>query len=990
MNEREANFLEQTGHPATAAGVLMTAGRSVDVGLSTAAAMLSRVDLSSSATLFLIGFGEGRAIDVLEQVGWQGSVVAFAPDGASVDAALARRDFAPWLSSGRLKILCGPGYEGVDRLTTSLNPDIEKPLIALDPVAMQSHRASATQAARLAVKAWFGARANQKARRETVGTYLVNTLRNASAIAEGADVAALSRLHAGVPALVVGAGPSLDGNIADIKRFRDRAIIVAVDTALRPLLAAGIEPDLVVAVDPSELNACHLTCLPPCPRTHFVAEGSIDPVAIEQFAGRTFFFRVADHHPWPWLRSLGIDRAPLRAWGSVLTTAFDVALHMGCKPVVMAGADLAFTGGRPYARGTTYEESWHRESAAGRSYEDVWASQVGAWPEVIETGVDGTAVRTAPHLRSFRDWIVTEAGCLADRTVINGSGSGILAGPRIVQLSLADALNPLPGLDDVARGRVASAHRARSSRSADVKALADARKNGIDAASLVLWNEFALGGVDEHDLAQAIGVESGGVAPARLSAGVGTITPSSLQAIRDYVASAKPPRVLATNPIAESYARAVVKSSGGMCALDTSGATQTAQLVILACTDPGSGLGAEIDWAWSRVSAGGRLFVLDHTGSRGGAAIRRALTAFLERHPECEVYHGRYFDPRWETSWIEARTATAQMAEPDLDKFHPFHEGIAQRLAPLLVEHFKPASMLDIACGPGYWLRAFEANGVADVSGAEDAPLLAAGGANAPAGVWLGDLTAFEPPKRVDLCLFLGAARRMPAATAEAVVAACARASDTVVFSSSLPCMGPWPGYVNQQPFSAWHRLFLRHGFLPHDELRPLIEARWPRYLSSTDFLVTVYRRAPRESLNDAMTDIVLAAAARIDDQVMQTQWYRRTLDATDAAVAGARHEWLEIPPARMMAAGPAGMRRFRFKTTAAIYVLSGRHPPTVSETSQPLAPGRFELDDDGVVFGSTDGTDPRHNGRSYAVRVPAHVAWLERLPMEMIVEHGL
>jgi SAM-dependent methyltransferase len=980
----------------------MTAGRSADVGLSTAAAMLSRVDLSSSATLFLIGFGQGYALDVLEQVGWQGSVVAFAADAATVDSALERRDFGSWLTSGRLTILRGPDYEGADRLSTSLTPDIEKPLIALDPAAMQSHRDSATHAARLAVKAWFGARANQAARRETAGTYLVNTLRNVSAIAEGADVSSLNDLFAGVPAVVVGAGPSLDRNIAGIQTYRDRVLVVAVDTALRPLLAAGVQPDLVVAVDPSEANAAHLTCLPPCPDTYFVSEGSIDPAAIQQFAGRTFFFRVADHHPWPWLRQLGIERARLRAWGSVLTTAFDLALSMGCNPVMLAGADLAFTGGRPYARGTTYEEMWYREAALGRRHEDIWASQLAAWPEVIENGVDGSPVRTAPHLRSFRDWIATEAARRPDRLIINVSGSGILMGAGIKQVTLGDALKSMPVLDAATRCRIPHVYRSMPTRASSVEALMRARAGGINEDTLSAWHSFALGTVAKADLLCTVEGKARTIALAQTPSAQYRIDAASLQAVRDYVAAAKPVRMLAVDPTAAAYATEV-KASASDCKLDASGSAQPAPLVIMTCTDPGASPGPQIEEAWSRVAPGGRLFVLDHTGSRGGAAIRRALLAFFERHPETVVYHGRFFDPHWKMSWIE-RTATAVTAEPDLDKFHPFHDGIARRLTPLFIEHFKPTSMLDIGCGPGYWLRTFEANGVTDVSGAEDAALLATAGTPAPAGVWSGDLAAFEPSRKVDLCLCIGAARRMPAATAEAVVAACTRASDTVVFSSSLPCMGPWAGYINQQPWSAWHRLFLSHGYLPHDELRPQIEARWPRYLSSTDFLVTVYRRAPIEALSDASATIVLDAAARIDDQVMPTQWYRKALDAaTEPAatgLAGMRCEWLEIPASRMMDAGRAGLRRFQFRTSAASFAL-GRFVPAVSDADRSLhrvgdaseikaGGGQYTVAADGVIFTAADDTDPRHNGRAYAVRVPAHVAWLERLPMTTIVEQGL
>jgi hypothetical protein len=54
----------------------------------------------------------------------------------------------------------------------------------------------------------------------------------------------------GKPALIVSAGPSLDKNIALLKNAVGKALIVSVDTALTPLMEAGIRPDFVLSIDP--------------------------------------------------------------------------------------------------------------------------------------------------------------------------------------------------------------------------------------------------------------------------------------------------------------------------------------------------------------------------------------------------------------------------------------------------------------------------------------------------------------------------------------------------------------------------------------------------------------------------------------------------------------------------------------------------------------------------------------------------------------------
>src|SRR5207244_12561530 len=69
-------------------------------------------------------------------------------------------------------------------------------------------------------------------------------------------VADLASAGAGRPAIVVSAGPSLGRNIALLKRpgLRDRFVIIAVQTVLKTLLAEGIRPHFVTALDYHEVS----------------------------------------------------------------------------------------------------------------------------------------------------------------------------------------------------------------------------------------------------------------------------------------------------------------------------------------------------------------------------------------------------------------------------------------------------------------------------------------------------------------------------------------------------------------------------------------------------------------------------------------------------------------------------------------------------------------------------------------------------------------
>ncbi len=57
------------------------------------------------------------------------------------------------------------------------------------------------------------------------------------------------KLSHSVPIFVIGSGPSLDETLPYIKKFKDRALIFAAGTAIKPLVTAGIIPDYTFALE---------------------------------------------------------------------------------------------------------------------------------------------------------------------------------------------------------------------------------------------------------------------------------------------------------------------------------------------------------------------------------------------------------------------------------------------------------------------------------------------------------------------------------------------------------------------------------------------------------------------------------------------------------------------------------------------------------------------------------------------------------------------
>jgi hypothetical protein len=400
-------------------------------------------DGAHPSVVVAVGLGLGFLLDALERRQWSGTVVALEPEPATIDPLLSRRDWSSWIREGRLRLLVAPEFTGASNCWSFFGDGSVQPAVFVSPVLARIRPEQVARAQTLVRRLRFDAKANTDARREHGAPYLLNTLSNLPALACEGDVSSLDRVAPGMPAIVVGAGPSLDDALPALRDAQHSALIIAVDTALRPLLAAGISPHLVVAVDPGEANARHLWDLPPCAGTYLVAEASLDPRGLEHFRGRTFLFSVSDHEPWPWLKAHGHGRGRLRAWGSVLTVAFDLALRMGCDPIVFIGADLAYTHGRPYCQGVAFEEFWRRLAEWGVPHETQWRDQLEARPALEQEDVNGRPVRTAAHLVAVRDWLVEQIGRETGRRFVNASGAGILHGATLKQSTLGEVIKTL-------------------------------------------------------------------------------------------------------------------------------------------------------------------------------------------------------------------------------------------------------------------------------------------------------------------------------------------------------------------------------------------------------------------------------------------------------------------------------------------------------------------------------------------------------------------
>ncbi len=156
----------------------------------------------------------------------------------------------------------------------------------------------------------------------------------------------------GKTAVVIGAGPSLEGNLELLKRFqlRRELVYIAVDMALAPLASAGIRPRFVISCEASPVDFFGSV---DTKGIHLLAFSCASCVNIRKWRGEMSFYNWMIHRPeyvalWD---EAGRDLGFLGTGSLISTQAAAFALGCGVGALALVGNDLGFAD-RFYVRGT--------------------------------------------------------------------------------------------------------------------------------------------------------------------------------------------------------------------------------------------------------------------------------------------------------------------------------------------------------------------------------------------------------------------------------------------------------------------------------------------------------------------------------------------------------------------------------------------------------------------------------------------------------------
>ena len=193
----------------------------------------------------------------------------------------------------------------------------------------------------------------------------------------------------GKTAVVVSAGPTLDKNIAVLKKYREKYVLFTVGTAVKTLYKNGIKPDFLCIIETynssKQVEGLDLS------EVYFITEPYANP-ELRNFKYREIFSHISANSPINqlWSEICGENIEEYWSKGTVSYTALNSARILGCSKIILTGQDLAYLDGQCYSKDSAYKDLVCQFNSEKDNWEivakdfEAFASAISASPNIEE------------------------------------------------------------------------------------------------------------------------------------------------------------------------------------------------------------------------------------------------------------------------------------------------------------------------------------------------------------------------------------------------------------------------------------------------------------------------------------------------------------------------------------------------------------------------------------------------------------------------------
>ncbi|MDR1866773.1 MAG: DUF115 domain-containing protein [Treponema sp.] len=358
--------------------------------------------LGKEGAIILLGFGLGYGAEVLARIFPERPLIIVERYEELLYYTLQTRDIHQFLEGPPVIFVLGGESDAIiwalQAVHQSKSDIVKNP--ALVRIDEQWYQAVEQQ-----ILTWFSKEAINRATTKRFGERWVRNLsRNVTLIRDKPGVKHLRAiLNNTFPTLVVAAGPSLDSLRSLLPALAERCLIVAVDTAFRFVLRAGLTPDFVVVVDPQYWNARHLDYCSSLENSSLITESAVYPSVLNRLWPH-IFVRSSLFPLGAFLENRVDQKGTLASGGSVATTAWDFARLLGSSAIYCAGLDLSFPQLKTHFRGAFFEERAHNGSNRFFPIETASVHTLCDGFPFFAPSVDGSSVLTDKRLSIYATW----------------------------------------------------------------------------------------------------------------------------------------------------------------------------------------------------------------------------------------------------------------------------------------------------------------------------------------------------------------------------------------------------------------------------------------------------------------------------------------------------------------------------------------------------------------------------------------------------------